>query len=88
MQRLVFGRYDGSTSTKTSAFLRGCLDSGIESEISTDIWRAIWEKFVFLVGVSAGMAVMRKLTNCAWFTQLGENSRPVRESDERSSPDR
>lgn len=74
MQRLVFGGYDGSTSIKTSAFLRGCLDSGIESEISTDIRRAIWEKFVFLVGVSAGMAVMRKLTNCAWFTQLGENS--------------
>jgi 2-dehydropantoate 2-reductase len=59
MQRLVFGEYDGSTSIRTEIFLEACRRSGIEAEISSDIRRAIWEKFVFLVGMSATTTTMR-----------------------------
>jgi 2-dehydropantoate 2-reductase len=36
-----------------------CLRGGIDAEISTDIRRAIWEKFVFLVGLSATTTTTR-----------------------------
>lgn len=51
MQRLVFGEYDGSASTRIETFLEACRHGGIEAEISSDIRRAIWGKFVFLVGM-------------------------------------
>lgn len=59
MQRLVFGEYDGSVSARAEAFLEACRRSGIEAEISSDIRRGIWEKFVFLVGLSATTATVR-----------------------------
>lgn len=36
MQRLVFGEYDGSASTRNETFLEACRHSGIEAEISSD----------------------------------------------------
>jgi 2-dehydropantoate 2-reductase len=59
MQKLIFGEIDGQPSDRTRAFLEACRRSGIEAEISSDIRRAIWEKFVFLVGVSASTTTMR-----------------------------
>ena len=59
MQRLVFGECDGSASARTESFLAACQQSGIEAEISSDIRRAIWEKFVFVIGTSATTAPMR-----------------------------
>ena len=52
MQKLVFGEYDGTRSSRAEAFLLACQHAGIEAEISSDIRRTIWEKFVFLVGLS------------------------------------
>jgi 2-dehydropantoate 2-reductase len=60
MQRLVFGEPDGAASTRTQSFLEVCHRSGIEAEISADIRRAIWEKFVFVVGTSATTSTMRQ----------------------------
>lgn len=60
MQRLVFGEYDGNVSRRAEAFLKACRDAGIDSEISPDIRRAIWEKFVFLVGLSGTTTSSRK----------------------------
>jgi 2-dehydropantoate 2-reductase len=57
--QLVFGESDGSPSARTEAFLEACRRSNLKAEISTDIRRAIWEKFVFLVGVSATTTTMR-----------------------------
>lgn len=59
MQRLVFGEYDGSASSRTEAFLEVCRRGGIQAEITSDIRLAIWEKFVFIVGLSATTATMR-----------------------------
>jgi 2-dehydropantoate 2-reductase len=60
MQRLVFGEYDGTRSQRVIALLDACLRGGIDAEITADIRRAIWEKFVFLVGLSATTTTMRK----------------------------
>lgn len=59
MQRLVFGEFDGRHSPRVEAFLDACRAGGINAEISDDIRRAIWEKFVFLVGLSGTTATMR-----------------------------
>jgi 2-dehydropantoate 2-reductase len=59
MQRLAFGEYDGSRSPRAAALLDACVRGGIEAEISADVRRAIWEKFVFLVGLSATTTAMR-----------------------------
>ena len=60
MQRLVFGEYDGTRSPRVIALLEACLRGGIDAEIAADIRRTIWEKFVFLVGLSATTTAMRK----------------------------
>lgn len=59
LHRLVFGECDGQPSPRTEAFLQACLRSGIKSEISSDIRRSIWEKFVFLIGLSGATSAMR-----------------------------
>jgi 2-dehydropantoate 2-reductase len=59
MQRLVFGEYDGVKSTRVVALHEACIRGGIAAEMSADIRRAIWEKFVFLVGLSATTTAMR-----------------------------
>jgi 2-dehydropantoate 2-reductase len=59
MQKLVFGEYDGSRSGRAEAFLDACQRAQIEAEISADIRRTIWEKFVFLVGLSGTTATIR-----------------------------
>jgi len=60
MQRLVFGEFDGSRSTRGQAFLDACLAGGINAELSEDILREIWQKFVFLAGLSGTTTTMRK----------------------------
>lgn len=59
MQRLVFGEYDGRRSERAETFLDACKKGGIDAELSDDIRRKIWEKFVFLVGLSAATTTMR-----------------------------
>lgn len=59
MQRLLFGEYDGSRSARAAALLEACRRGGINAELSGDIRREIWEKFVFLAGLSATTATMR-----------------------------
>ena len=59
MQRLIFGEYDGRRSARAEALLEACQRGGINAELSSDIRREIWEKFVFLVGLSATTATMR-----------------------------
>ncbi len=59
MQRLVFGEHDGVATARTAAFLLACQRAGINAEISADIRRAIWEKFVFLVGLSGTTSAIR-----------------------------
>ncbi|HVY04657.1 MAG TPA: 2-dehydropantoate 2-reductase [Burkholderiales bacterium] len=59
MQKLVFGEYGNKAPARTQFLLEACKKAGIDAEISADIRRATWEKFVFLVGLSATTATMR-----------------------------
>jgi 2-dehydropantoate 2-reductase len=59
LERLVFGEFDGQHSSRVAAFHAACVAGGINVEVSGDISREIWEKFVFLVGLSATTATMR-----------------------------
>ena len=52
MQKIAVGEFDGQASARLQAFAQACQAAGIAHEISTDIRRTIWEKFVFLVGLS------------------------------------
>ncbi len=60
MQKLVFGEFDGSTSALVTDFLAACDSAGVDAEVSANISRVIWEKFVFMVGLSATTAAVRQ----------------------------
>ena len=59
MQRLLFGEFDGRVSKRIEDFHQVCTAGGINAEISPDIRREIWQKFVFLVGLSGATTSMR-----------------------------
>ena len=59
MQRLLFGEFDGKRSERGQALLGACLAGGIKAELSGDIVREIWQKYVFLVGLSGTTTTMR-----------------------------
>jgi 2-dehydropantoate 2-reductase len=59
MQRMIFGEFDGRRSPRAEALLAACKAGGIDAEISSDIRRAIWEKYVFLVGLSGATTATR-----------------------------
>jgi 2-dehydropantoate 2-reductase len=60
LQRIVFGRYGGGRPAPVAEFLAACLDAGIDAEASESIERVLWEKFVFLVGLSATTSAVRQ----------------------------
>ena len=59
LQRLLFGEYDKRRSERAEQFLQALLKAGIQAELSDDIRRTLWEKYVFLVGLSSTTATMR-----------------------------
>jgi 2-dehydropantoate 2-reductase len=60
MQRLAFGEYDGSHSARVQAFQQACAAANIDAVASDAIERLIWEKYVFLVAMSAATSTMRQ----------------------------
>lgn len=59
MQRFVFGEDDDRRSPRAERLLDALVRAGIQGEISDDIRRTIWEKYVFVVGLSGATATMR-----------------------------
>jgi 2-dehydropantoate 2-reductase len=59
MAKLTFGELDNARTPRVQALLDACTAAGIDAEIATDINLAIWEKFAFLVPMSACTASMR-----------------------------
>jgi 2-dehydropantoate 2-reductase len=59
MQKLVFGEYDGTTSGRVTRLRDACAAAGIDHELSSRIRQTIWEKFIFLVGLSGTTATAR-----------------------------
>ena len=60
LQRLVFGEYDGRRSARVEAFFQACKRGGINAEISDDVRRSLWEKYVVLVAMSGATTAMRQ----------------------------
>lgn len=59
MQRIIVGEYDGRASPRAKLLHEALAKSGVAAELSTDVRKAIWEKYVFLVALSATTASMR-----------------------------
>jgi 2-dehydropantoate 2-reductase len=59
LQRMVFGEYDGRRSARAQELLAAALKAGIQAELSSDVRKSIWEKYVFLVGLSGTTATVR-----------------------------
>jgi 2-dehydropantoate 2-reductase len=60
LQRLVLGEYDRRQSQRLEALHAACQHAGIDAEISDDVRRSIWEKFVVLVAMSGATSAMRR----------------------------
>lgn len=59
MQRIVLGEYDGRASERATFLHEALVKAGVAAELSRDVRRAIWEKYVFLVALSATTTTMR-----------------------------
>jgi 2-dehydropantoate 2-reductase len=59
MAKLIFGELENRRSARVEALHTACVTAGIDAEIADDITLAIWQKFVFLVGMSGCTASMR-----------------------------
>ena len=57
--RLRFGELDGSRSNRGLAFEAACIGAGLEAELSSNIEKALWEKFMLLVPISGLTSVTR-----------------------------
>jgi 2-dehydropantoate 2-reductase len=58
--RLRFGALQPAQAPLLQRFLETCRAAGIDAEMPADIRRAVWEKFVFLVGLSGLTALTRQ----------------------------
>jgi len=58
--RIIFGEMDGAETPRARAFLAACGRAGIPAELTRNIVRALWEKYVFL----AAQAGLTALTRC------------------------
>jgi 2-dehydropantoate 2-reductase len=59
MQRAIVGEHDGRTSERARALHEALAASGVKAELSADVRRAIWEKFVFLSALAGTTTTMR-----------------------------
>jgi 2-dehydropantoate 2-reductase len=50
--RIVFGEADGSKSARAQAIHKAFLDAGIKCELSDDVMKVLWTKFVFIAPVA------------------------------------
>jgi 2-dehydropantoate 2-reductase len=60
LARLSFGELDGRPSARTDALLEAARAAGIDAHRPPDIRVTIWEKFVFLVGMSGMTSLTRR----------------------------
>jgi 2-dehydropantoate 2-reductase len=59
MATLQFGELDGAMRPRIQALQQACEKAGIQGRATDAIQKAIWEKYVFLVGASAMTALTR-----------------------------
>ena len=59
LQKITIGEYDGTRSERVQTLVDSFASTGVEAQASSDIERTLWEKYVFLVGLSATTALTR-----------------------------
>jgi 2-dehydropantoate 2-reductase len=59
MAKIVFGELDGRSTPRAEELLTALRESGVDAELSDNIERSIWQKFVFLVALSGVTSVTR-----------------------------
>src|SRR5215207_8095641 len=57
--RIIVGERDGSASERVRRFVDACTRGAIEARVSEAIEMELWQKFVFIVGVSGATAYFR-----------------------------
>ncbi|MEV5919821.1 2-dehydropantoate 2-reductase [Streptomyces pseudogriseolus] len=60
LQRMVFGARRPEHEPVARQLLQACAEAGIDADVSEDVDRVIWEKYVFLVGHSATTTAVRR----------------------------
>ena len=60
MARVVFGELNGQSTPRSKSLLTAFRNAEVDADISENIEKAIWEKFVFLVGLSGITSVTRR----------------------------
>jgi 2-dehydropantoate 2-reductase len=57
--RITFGERGGAASDRTARLAAALRESGLVHEVSPDIDRVLWEKFLFITGIGAVTALAR-----------------------------
>lgn len=60
LARVVLGEFDGQRSDRVMRIFESFIQAGVDAVLSTSISEAIWEKFVFLVGLSSTTSATRQ----------------------------
>ena len=60
LARVVLGEFDGRRTERAMRIFEAFVRAGVDAELSTAISEVIWEKFVFLVGLSSVTSATRQ----------------------------
>ena len=58
--KIIFGELNGARTARADRLMAALDEAGIDATIADDIGKTIWNKFIFLVGLSALTSVTRK----------------------------
>jgi 2-dehydropantoate 2-reductase len=57
--KIAFGELDGSSTERARRILAACQRAGFPCELTADLWRVLWEKFLFICALGGMTAVTR-----------------------------
>ncbi len=57
--KIAFGELDGSSTERARRILEVCQRAGFPCELTTNIWKVLWEKFLFICALGGMTAVTR-----------------------------
>ena len=57
--KIAFGELDGSSTERVRRILEACQRAGFPCEMTTNIWKVLWEKFLFICALGGMTAVTR-----------------------------
>lgn len=57
--KIAFGELDGSSTERARRILEACQRAGFPCELTTNIWKVLWEKFLFICALGGMTAVTR-----------------------------